>query len=102
MVMAIAFVIAPMTAAADIMHPGDQAAEECSASELAQDVSDKEPSHEGHDHTAHQCGSCHFHLIGGGDLSGAPKSVVQTKHLVPGGSFLENLRPDGLYRPPRA
>ena len=72
MVMAIAFVIAPMTAAADIMHPGDQAAEECSTSELAQDAPDKEPSHEGHDHTAHQCGSCHFHLIGGGDHRARP------------------------------
>ena len=102
MMMTVAFVIAPMSAAVDTMHTGDQSAEMCAGAELSQDGSREEPSHDEHKHKAHHCGSCHVHMIGGSYFGAAIQPEIQTKRLRPGLAFPASLVPDGLYRPPRA
>ena len=102
MMMTIAFVFAPMGAAADTMHACDDNTVVCADGELSQDGSGEQPSHEGHEHTAHHCGGCHVHMIGGGDFGAAIRPGIQTKRIRPGQADHASLRPDGLYRPPRA
>ncbi|MEE2878851.1 MAG: hypothetical protein VX593_07585 [Pseudomonadota bacterium] len=102
MVMTVAFVVAPRSAAADSMHAGDNDTLICADAELSQDGFGEEPSHDGHEHKAHHCGSCHVHMIGGGDFGAAIQPEIQTKRLYPGQAAHASLGPDGLYRPPRA
>lgn len=63
-VMAMAFVIAPVSAATDTLHPDAAEADICFEADGRQDGPDK-TSPEGHDHTVHQCGSCHIHMMSG-------------------------------------
>lgn len=102
MLMTVAFVVAPMSAAADSMHACDENTITCSDTGPPQDGSDEEPSHDGHEHTVHHCGGCHIHLIGGGIISTSAQPTDQTKQLRPGQTAYVSLSLDGLYRPPRA
>jgi len=93
------------TAAADI-HPVD-------ADEIACQSADVSESHSGidqddgeqrpdHDHHAHNCGSCHVHMVG---MKGSSFSLACSSSLAlrPGADqSLARDGPHGLYRPPRA
>ncbi|MAN45742.1 MAG: hypothetical protein CMF04_05980 [Hyphomonas sp.] len=92
-------------ASADI-HPVDAIDVECESAGLAAQIIDLE-SHGGqdkpdHDHHAHNCGSCHFHVVGL-KLSGIALAVLPAVSLRPDlGVVAPHPEPMGLYRPPRA
>lgn len=93
------------SAAADI-HPVDAVDIECASADLAAQVVDLEtpdgddkPDHE---HHAHTCGSCHFHIVGTG-LSPSALAPHLNGILRPSGEEPALLAESmGLYRPPRA
>lgn len=95
-----------MGASAADIHP-------VSADEIACQSADISESHTGidqdsgeqrpdHDHHAHNCGTCHVHMVG---MRAANLSLVCPASLAlrPGADqFLARAGPNGLYRPPRA
>lgn len=93
------------SATADI-HPVDTIDAECASVDLATQIIDLE-SHDDedkpdHEHHAHNCGSCHFHVVGMG-LSSSMPGRLNNDILRPRGEQSALLaEPMGLYRPPRA
>ncbi|WP_084396754.1 DUF2946 family protein [Henriciella aquimarina] len=100
MVMAVAFVIAPVSAAADALHPDEAEADICLDAESGQD-GPEDTSPEGHDHTVHQCGSCHIHIMSSDACSPLTFSTLG-KQVLRGERVYATRGSDGLYRPPRA
>lgn len=93
------------SAAADI-HQVDAVDIECASADLATQIINLEtPEGDGkpdHEHHAHSCGSCHFHIVGTGI---SPSSLAPHINgiLRPRGEESALLaEPMGLYRPPRA
>ena len=93
------------SAAADI-HPVDAVDIECASGDLATQIIDLEVPDGGgkpdHEHHAHNCGSCHFHIVG---TATSPSSLAPhiSGILRPRGAESALLaEPMGLYPPPRA
>ncbi|WP_375210684.1 hypothetical protein [Hyphococcus sp.] len=100
-VMAAAFMIAPVSEAADTLHPGGVNADIC----LGTDASEQGPqdsSPGNHEHTTHQCGSCHIHVMNSSDDCTAGTSPASGKQVLPDNPAYATLGFDGVYRPPRA
>lgn len=97
----IAFAMVPLSASAS----GDAACESstivCGDYVVSDISSDKVPDHEGHDHSAHHCGSCHVHLLS--EVSGGATNSIDVSCLrvPPLHESKASAGPDGLYRPPR-
>jgi hypothetical protein len=93
------------SAAADI-HPVDAFDIECASADLAAQIigletpDDKDkPDHE---HHAHSCGSCHFHIVGTGLSPFAFAPHLNGILRLRGEESALLAEPMGLYRPPRA
>lgn len=93
------------TASADI-HPPDADEVACQSAEILeihtgidQDNNERRPDH---DHHAHNCGSCHVHMVGV-KASKASLALQASLALRPGANqHVARAGPYGLYRPPRA
>ena len=95
---ACAFLIAPI---ADAQHVEIEPATACDMSHETSDSGERAPDDDGHDHHAHNCGSCHTHLL---RKDVAPESFVQMRKQAlrpPSSKDLSSLPPGSLYRPPR-
>lgn len=93
------------SSAADI-HPVDAIDVECASADLAAQIIDLETQDDeekpDHEHHAHNCGSCHFHIVGAG-LSASTLDRLHNGVLRLRGEDSALLaEPMGLYRPPRA
>lgn len=100
-VMAAAFLIAPVSASAELAHSADEEAAICGDAQGATDDPAETPNHEGHAHTSHHCGTCHVHIIGSGFLPASLDFASSSKRHAFLNAVPMGLAPDGLYRPPR-
>tara|TARA_R100001244_G_scaffold22103_3_gene23303 strand:- start:583 stop:939 length:357 start_codon:yes stop_codon:yes gene_type:complete len=93
------------SATADI-HPVDTIDAECASVDLATQIIDLESRDDeetpDHEHHAHNCGSCHFHVVGTGLSSSMPGRLNNGILRPRGGESALLAEPMGLYRPPRA
>ncbi|WP_370233906.1 MULTISPECIES: hypothetical protein [Henriciella] len=97
----VAFALVPLSAAANIEHACDEGGIVCNDLTTLDVAPDEAPDHEGHDHTAHHCGSCHVHLMGGAAVSIANSKELSGPGLMPLNESRQGSDPGGLYRPPR-
>ena len=97
----VAFVLAPLSSASDIEHVCDSGSLACSSVSFDDFSPEDTPDHEGHDHSAHHCGSCHIHLIGGLDTADSVYPYISRLGVTPLHERRAGSGPGGLYRPPR-
>jgi hypothetical protein len=89
---------APMASALHAEAPPETV---CVEAQDAGPAAGEDAGHEGHDHAAHGCGTCHVHLIG----PDAPRFTAagtdrSSLHPLPAASA-RPARPSELFRPPR-
>lgn len=101
-VVAAAFLIAPVSASAELAHAADTETSICADAQGSTDDPAEMPNHQGHAHTSHHCGTCHVHIIGGGFLPASLDLAKSGKRHAFINAVPMGLAPDGLYRPPRA
>ncbi|WP_300396199.1 DUF2946 family protein [Henriciella sp.] len=101
-VIAAAFLIAPVSASAELAHAADKEAAICADAQGNAEDPAETPDHEGHAHTSHHCGTCHVHIMGGGFLPASLDIATSHKRHAFVNAVPMGLAPDGLYRPPRA
>lgn len=92
------------TSAADI-HPVDADEIACQTADLAAELSgeedDRDDQRPEHEHHAHNCGSCHVHIVGM-KVSALNSATCISLALRPGSDQdAPRAGPKGLYRPPR-
>ena len=94
----LAVVHAPIAAA---LHAEAEPETACAEAQEAGHVAGEDQGHDGHDHAAHGCGTCHVHLI--------EPDAIRPAAAGPAGAGLHpvlaaraaSARPGELFRPPR-
>ena len=96
---ACAFVIAPV---AEAQHLDFDPAAACEAAQADSDADRDAPDHGDHDHHAHNCGTCHLHVLRRDVSATAFMEDGERSVRPPLTEDMVSLPPGSLYRPPRA
>ena len=91
-----------MTPFAEARHADEGLSYSCASSDKPIEADTGAPEHENHSHHAHNCGTCHIHLI---LKDMGPDRTLISEERILRTEFAENFasRPPGNpYRPPRA